>query len=164
MSRYAEKTEVSSDRSRAEIERTLQRYGAQGFLYGWDRNQAVIGFKIRGRQYRVLVPLPDRNDPQFTHTPARGRARSQSALEAAWEQAVRQRWRAMARWIKATLEAAESGIVALETALQPYTVLPSGQTAGDWLAPQIEAAYQTGHMPPMLPAGDAENIVEGEIS
>jgi len=28
-----------------------------------------------------------------------------------------------------------------------------GKTAGQWLSPQIEAAYGTGRMPPLLPIG-----------
>jgi len=35
VSRYAEGTSVPADRSRAEIERTLTRYGADQFAYGW---------------------------------------------------------------------------------------------------------------------------------
>lgn len=31
---YAENTSVSSEKSRAEIERTLQKYGADQFMYG----------------------------------------------------------------------------------------------------------------------------------
>ena len=31
---YAQQTQVSTDKSRAEIERTLQRYGADQFMYG----------------------------------------------------------------------------------------------------------------------------------
>jgi hypothetical protein len=51
MSRYASETSVSQDRSRAEIERTLQRYGADMFSYGWkdegdDVLYARIGFKM----------------------------------------------------------------------------------------------------------------------
>ena len=37
--RYAAQTEVSSDRSRAEIERTLRKYGATAFAYGWEGNR-----------------------------------------------------------------------------------------------------------------------------
>lgn len=33
---YAAATDVSSDRTRAEIEKTLLRYGAERFSYGWD--------------------------------------------------------------------------------------------------------------------------------
>ena len=54
-------------------------------------------------------------------------------------------------WIKAVLEAAASGIITIEDALLPFTVLPNGQTAGQWLAPQIENAYLTGSMPALLP-------------
>lgn len=36
MTRFAEKTSVTPEASRAEIERTLSRYGADQFLYGWE--------------------------------------------------------------------------------------------------------------------------------
>jgi len=51
-------------------------------------------------------------------------------------------------------EAAEAGITTLEIALQPYILLPNGRTAGEWLAPQIEAAYQSGRMPALLLPGE----------
>ena len=34
MTKYAAQTEVTSTRSRDEIERTLERYGADQFMYG----------------------------------------------------------------------------------------------------------------------------------
>ena len=34
--RYAETTRVQSDKSRVEIERTLRRYDAEAFMYGWE--------------------------------------------------------------------------------------------------------------------------------
>src|SRR5262245_58482775 len=108
MTRYAEKTTVSSDSSRGEIERTLARYGADQFMYGWDGNRAVLAFRARGKQVRFVLPLPDRNGREFTHTPERNLERSQAAREAAYEQAVRQRWRALALVIKAKLEAVEA--------------------------------------------------------
>ena len=45
MSRYAESTSVSSEKSRAEIERTLTRYGATGFMYGWTDGNALVAFQ-----------------------------------------------------------------------------------------------------------------------
>ena len=150
MARYAETTEVSSDRSRAEIERILERYGATAFMYGWDMQRAVISFDVAGRRYRIALPLPEKDDPTFTHSPT-GRQRASNSASAAYEQAKRQRWRALALWIKAVLEAATSGILTIEDALLPFTVLPNGQTAGQWLAPQIEKVYLTGYMPALLP-------------
>ncbi|HEY4760546.1 MAG TPA: hypothetical protein VIH42_08200 [Thermoguttaceae bacterium] len=150
MPQYASETQVPVERSKGEIERILRRYGADSFMHGWDRLKAVVGFDINGRRYRIILPMPDPASFRLTET---GRARVQSSMEAAYEQAIRQRWRAMALWIKAVLEAAQAGIVTLEEVLQPFTVLPNGMTAGEWLAPQIEAAYQSGRMPPLLPSG-----------
>lgn len=87
--------------------------------------------------------------------PSPGRRREGSATHRSRPrllgEATRQRWRALALWIKAVLEAAEAGITTLEEALQPFTMLPDGCTVGEWMALQIEAAYETGRMPPMLP-------------
>ncbi|MHB0874551.1 MAG: hypothetical protein ACYC5O_00760 [Anaerolineae bacterium] len=155
--RYAATTEVSSDRSLAEIKRTLTRYGAIAFVYGEKGTKAVVGFELGGRRYRIVLPLPARSDKEFTLTPARRQRRSADAAAEAWEQATRQKWRALALWIKATLEAAESGITTVETALLPFVVLPSGVTVGEWVGPQIEATYRLGAMPqllPGLPAGE----------
>ena len=119
-------------------------------MYGWDTHRAVISFEITGRRYRIVLPLPVADDPDFTISPT-GRARTASSAKAAFEQAKRQRSHALALWIKAVLEAAASGIITIEDALLPFTVLPNGQTAGQWLAPQIETAYLTGYMPALLP-------------
>lgn len=151
MPTYAEKTEVPVDRSRSEIERTLQRYGATAFMYGWQSGKAAISFDVANRRYRIILPLPDLNDSQFWRTPARGTKRTKDAAMGAWEQACRQRWRALALWIKAVLEAAEAGITTVEKALQTFVVLPDGHTVGEWLSPQIERVYLTGQMPSMLP-------------
>lgn len=149
MSRYAEGTEVSADKSRTEIERTLQRYGATGFMYGWQGSRAVIGFELKGRRYRLVLPLPDKNDRKFTHH-SRGWRTPEAALKA-WEQGTRQRWRALALVIKAKLEAVECGISTVEEEFLAHVVLPSGMSVGEWMAPQIESTYKTGKMPPLLP-------------
>jgi hypothetical protein len=150
VSRYAEATTVSSDKSRAEIERILVRYGAAKFAYGWGPDSAVIGFEAKSRQVRFFLPLPDRNAREFTHTPERLIRRTPQQQEAAFEQGVRQRWRALALVIKAKLEAVEAGIVTFEQEFGMHMVLPNGSTVGDMVLPQIEQAYETGVVPPML--------------
>ena len=146
---YASQTEVSADRSRAEIERIITRYGADGFIYGWEPNRAMIQFKANDRYVRFIVEMPDRND--FELTPARRQRRSPDAIQTAWEQAQRQRWRALALVIKAKLEAVEAGITQFEAEFLAHIVLPDGTTVGDWVAPQVKAAYELGTMPQMLP-------------
>lgn len=150
--RYAESTAVSSEKSRYEIERTLGRYGATGFLYGWQGSSAVVAFQMAGRHVQFILPLPDRRATEFTHTPSRGTRRTEQASEAAYEHAVRQRWRALALVIKAKLEAVESGITEFEDEFLAHIVLPDGQTVGSWMRPQIAKAYELGKMPELLPA------------
>jgi hypothetical protein len=150
MAKYAEDTQVTADRSRTEIERTLQRYGADGFMYGWEGNRAVVAFRAHGKMLRFIVPLPERDSTEFARTPT-SRRRTANSEQEAYEQAVRQRWRPLALVIKAKLEAVESGIEAFEQAFLANILLPDGQTVGQWLVPQVEQAYLTGTMPALLP-------------
>lgn len=150
MTRYAENTTVSSEQSRGEIERTLLRYGAGQFMYGWDQDKAIIGFTLDNRQVKFTLAMPDRNDSDFTHH-SRGRRTEDASLKL-WEQACRQRWRALALVVKAKLEAVAAGISEFETEFLGHIVLPNGQTTAEWIAPQIADAYDHGAMPQMLPA------------
>lgn len=147
---YARDTEVPVARSQDEIERMLQRYGATSFIRGWDAQRAFLAFEIEGRRVHFFVPLPERDDFKLTDT---GRSRTVSAIDAAYAQAYRSRWRAMVLVIKAKLEAVAAGITSIEDEFLAHIVLPDGQTAGAWLKPQIAAAYRSGDMPAMLPSG-----------
>lgn len=166
MSRYASQTQVPVERSRAEIERTLARYGAEQFIYGWDRAGAVIGFVVtteggQKRQVRFQLPLPDRADPDFTHH-SRGR-RTDTEIERRYEQACRQRWRALALVVKAKLEAVEAGIATFEDEFLAYTMLPGGSTVGQWLTPQLDDVYRLGIMPSMLALPSPNEIEDAEV-
>ena len=148
MPRYASQTTVAPDRSRTEIERTLMRYGASGFMYGWRENNAIIGFEANNRRIRFVLPLPAL--AQFMTT-GKGRRRTTSSARVALEQATRQRWRALALAIKAKLETVESGIATFEDEFMAYIILPDGRTVGEWMMPQIAEVYESGAMPPLLP-------------
>lgn len=149
MTRYAATTNVSVEKSRNEIERTLRRFGADGFAYGWEGTKAAVSFRMSNRQVRFVLPLPERKE--FLLTPT-GQGRSDSAVEKAWEQACRQRWRALKLVILAKLESIESGIEEFDQAFLAHIVLPDGTTTGAWMRTQIEQAYESGEMPSMLPA------------
>lgn len=149
--RYASHTAVSSERSKAEIERLLTRYGAQAFASGWQGDQATIMFSMAGRRIRFFLPLPSRTEKQFTHTPGRGNRRSDDEAFKAWEQATRQRWRALALVVKAKLEAVESGITSFESEFLAHIVLPNGKTVSEMALPAIESAYASGKVPALLP-------------
>lgn len=151
MSIYASNTNVSSESSKQEIERTLRRYGAEEFVQGWDQDKAVIMFRMENRRIRFYLPMPNKED--FRKTPT-GRTRgNQWNIEHAWEQAGRQRWRAMALAIKAKLEAVESGITTFEEEFMAHVVMPNGKNFGAWALPQIAEAHEKKKMPPLLEAG-----------
>ena len=149
--RYAENTSVPVEKSKAEIERLLSRYGADQFMSGWDHEKAFIAFRMDGLQVKFIIPLPDKKSKEFIQTPGGRRQRDQPGQMAAWEQACRQRWRALALVIKAKLEAVETGITEFEDEFLAHIMLPNGKTAGEHLKPQIEIAYKTGKMPVLIP-------------
>jgi hypothetical protein len=144
--RYAAETSVSAEASRAEIERTLRRYGADAFVYAEDRGQVTIMFRINGRMVRFLLPQPRRDDPAFTkyqrgvHTVDRAETEAQRR----WEQACRTNWRALALVIKAKLEAAAAGITTIEDEFLAHTMMNDGVTVGERVREQLEEHYRVG--------------------
>jgi hypothetical protein len=94
--------------------------------------------------------MPDKNDRRFTHTQT-GKVRKETASFKEWEQACRQKWRALALVIKAKLEAVEAGIAIFEDEFMANIVLPNGSTVSQFMLPQITEAYESGQMPKLLP-------------
>lgn len=143
--RYASDTSVSQEKSRGEIEATLKRYGATAFMYATSDTAAMIQFYIAERRIKFVLSMPDPKAKEFTHS-SRG-PRAPDVAFKAWEQAGRQRWRALALVIKAKLEAVASGITTIEDEFMAHTVLPDGQTVGEFMKPQLAIAYSSGAMP-----------------
>lgn len=137
---YASSTTVDSHQSRAGIERTLTRYGATAFSYGWEVSRAAISFVADGRQIRFVLPLPDSAFREFTHTPSTQKPRAPKAADAEYEKAVRQRWRALALVVQAKLEAVNAGIATFEQEFYAHTVLPNGRTVGKHTSESVDRA------------------------
>ena|SRR2546428_4066812 len=151
--RYAEHTDVSVDKSKAEIERTLTRYGASKFMTGWDQDKAMIGFEMHGRRIRFVLPLPNRQDKRFWTSPGGRRQRDEQKAMIAWEQACRQHWRALSLVVKAKMEAVEAKITTFDEEFLAHIVLPNNETVGHWMVPQIASAYTDHKLPPLLTFG-----------
>ena len=133
MRKYAQDTKVPVTKSRTEIERTLQRYGADQFIYGEQEGLAVVGFRMADRQVKIFLPLPVGD--------SEGDKRERRRL-----------WRSLAMIIKAKLEAVHAGISVFDDEFMAHIVFPDGRTVGDHIRPQIAQAYETDQMPPLLPA------------
>ena len=140
---YAEETSVPVERSRAEIEHLLRKYGADQFASGWSGDRAMIQFRAEGRTVRFVLPLPDPQDKQFTQHPRYTyKPRSPEAARGAYEQEVRRRWRCLALAIKAKLECVGTKIASMEEEFMPYIVMPDGKTVSEHARPWIAQAYE----------------------
>lgn len=143
MARYAENTSVPVEKSRAEIESILNRYGATSFLYATQASSALIQFDAKGRRVRFVLPLPDRSEERFSFKGVRKNPTTDDERFKLWEQACRQRWRSLALAIKAKLETVECGISEFEQEFLAHIVDPSsGKTVGEVIRPMIEHNYQ----------------------
>ena len=147
--KFATETTVSVEKSRLEIEQILKKYGADSFAYMHDSEKAMLAFQAHGRRLRFMVQIPSNVERRFTHD-RRGIRLRASATEARHSQEIRQRWRALMLSIKAKLEAVEIGLATFDDEFMAHIVLPNGQTASEWMQPQIIAAYSTGKMPALL--------------
>lgn len=141
MNRYAEKTTVAVSKSREEIDRTMTRFGATGIVYMRDdeRHVVVVGFKKDGRQYRFNLPLPH---PADFKTYKRKNAysvtvRTPPQIEKAIEQEERRLFRSLFNYIKAVLDAIDSGITTADEALLPHLILPGGSTVAEMAKHQL---------------------------
>lgn len=150
MAKFANTTKVSVVKSKAEIERILQRYGAKQFISGWDQQFAYVGFVINNRAIKIPIELPLKEAYCETST---GMLRSPETAMKHWEQACRQKWRALVLVVKAKLEAVESGIATIENEFLAYTCLPSGETVSQWLQPQMDKVLSEKEMPKLLTEG-----------
>ncbi len=151
---FAEGTKVSVEKSRAEIESLLRKYGADQFASGWSEASARIMFRAKDRHVRFLLPFPSRTDKNITHKKDRSGyvvQRSDIQKEEAYQQELRRRWRALALVVKAKLEAVETGITTFEEEFMAHIVMPDGQTVAEHAMPMIAAAYQSGKVQALLP-------------
>ncbi len=137
MAKYAARTTVSPERSKAELESILRRYGADQIMTGWSQDGLVfLAFRLKGRAIKFTHQLPQRR---------------KFGSESQYQQAVRQRWRAMVLWVRSQLEWIEIGEVPIEEVFLSQLVLPGGRTVAEESLPTIRKAFETGTMPKLLP-------------
>lgn len=157
--RYASQTSVSVEKSRAEIESVLARYGAERFAYATEPGRACVGFEIKDigdtlLAVRMTLPLPAKSERRFTHRTVYGKLTENppEMVNKLWEQACRSSWRSLCLVIKAKLEACAAGISTVEREFLADIVTPDGRTIGEIVRPQL-AATSNGVQPRLLLAG-----------
>ena len=148
--RYATETTVSVEKSKAEIERLVIRYGAEGYSTSWRNDFARIEFIMNGRHIRLDLALPDKTDERFRLT-KKNRERTEESAYRMWERECRSMWRALKMIIHAKLEAVEIGLSTYDREFMADIMLPDGKTVGDAVLPKIDMAYKSGAVGFLLP-------------
>lgn len=154
MAKFAENTDVPVEKSRAEIEGLIIRYGATSTAFFNGPEESMIAFEAKGRRVLFRLPMPSREQKEiknYRHSSNKWLPRDAAGVQAAWEKACRQRWRALCLVIKAKLEAVETGISLFEDEFLANIVMPDGATVAEHVKPRIAAAYESNSMQPLLP-------------
>ena len=137
---YAANTKVSIDTTQNQIRKMLEKYGSvDGYVTGEQAGIAALSFQMNQRRVTFRMAIP-RVDPRLPDS------RNDKAVKEA-----RRLWRALHLCIKAKLESVSSGIESFEDAFLAQTVLPTGQTVGEWAAEAIPDALEGRPLPPLLP-------------
>lgn len=160
-SSYTRGDSFSCGVSREHIERALLDHGTTDVLFSQRGNVSAIAFRGGGRQFRIVVSLPQPDkaavSPEDT---AGGQIREVSAKDL--ERATRRMWHAVDLAIDAKLRAVAAGAGTLETEFLAHVVLPGGCTVFEQLKPVIDSAYRSGLRPsfpktaPFLPGADPQ--------
>lgn len=151
---YAASTTVPSDQTRGEIVKLLRAHGATKLapMSDFERRREVLMFELAGRRIRFTIDFPDPAADEV-RIDGRGYQRPAKELPARLAQIERTKWRKLFLLLKGKLEAIRDGSVTTHEEFLAQTVLPNGQTVGEWSAGQVERAYLGGQMPPFLPGG-----------
>lgn len=136
LGKYAANTSVPVERSRAEVERILTKYGASKFGTMSEETKVSVFFEVKGRQVQWSIPMPDKKRMGVGD----------------YEREVRRRWRVLVITIKAMLEAVESKLLSFDQAFLPHIVIPgTARTIGEALStPRIDALYAGTSLPALL--------------
>lgn len=130
--KFAVGTEVPVQKTRAEIETTLTKFGATSFAFATHPDRATVMFEAMKRRIRFELKLPS------------------ASTEPRTARLHRERWRALFLAIKAKVVSVDSEIETFEDAFMSHIVLADGSTVGESVKPALIEQYKTGKMVPLL--------------
>lgn len=139
MGKYAEGTSVPIERSQAEINKVLTKFGADQFIQASSASPPAVlfGFRAKGKLIRFHVPMPEIRE--FTGT--------ELQVEKQFQAECRRRWRALLLVLKAKLEAVGSGITTFEEEFYAHILLPGGMTVYEMSHEGVSRAIEKGKPP-----------------
>lgn len=159
---FAKNTKISGSKSEDQIRKMLKKFGASNIipLDGVEvGSQTFIGivFEYQSRRVRMTIEIPDPDSDKFKFSPGMQKQRTDSQRQQFWLKEIDRLWRALAFKIKAKLVSIEDEISDFEEEFFFDLIAPgtSGETVGAIMRPQLDAAYQSGKLPPLLGMSDA---------
>lgn len=152
---YAARTRVEVQQTQQQIVTMLRAAGASKVapMSDYEARREILMFELANRRIRFALQFPGPDDREITHE-KNGRRRPAAEARAQMAQVERTKWRKLHLLLKAKLEAVRDGTVSMEEEFLAWTVMPNGQTVGEWAKAQIDHAMLEGHMPPLLPSGE----------
>lgn len=161
MSRYAQTTTVPIERSRQEINRIIQRWGAKGigWLDDWEHNRVILQFRFAHDAGGIPVLF----NAQFTLQLDREqeirercmgvRGLRQAQFEKEMANRGKREHRVLLLWLKGCFEAVEEGLVDPAVLFMPFYVGARGETVADVLMPALGKVN-----------GDAGRLLTGKVT
>jgi hypothetical protein len=143
---YAEGTGVSVERSKAEIERTIQGYAPGAPVMSVSdplKGRSGVQFRANGRGVQIGFDHPTGTERFITHT-GKNQKRSASQIEERVQAEMRRRWRCVLLAVKTAFEMSETGIASFDEAFLPWLIGPDGRTVAETVIPQVERAIEEG--------------------
>lgn len=135
MPRYAKNTTVPIARSKQKIEELLTSYGIEESFLGRSPRGDGIGWKYKGKVYKMSVPIPSK----------------ENKTEKQYEQELRQRWRILYMSMKMKFEEIDAGVISFEDQFLAQMSLPDGTTVADFMKlPENITRLEKTKMPKLL--------------
>jgi len=136
MTRFAEHTSVPIGRTRAEIDDLLRSWKATGIQWtdDYEQKRVVLRFHWPWKEQRFvarfLLELPRPKTAAWSGP-------TQKQLDARADQETRTAFRTLLLWLKAALNAVESGIVSAEAVFLPWLEGADGVTVAETILPRL---------------------------
>lgn len=137
MRKFAAHTSVPVGRTRCEIDELLRDWKATGIQWtdDWEQHRIVLRFHwpYRSKRFiaRFLLVLPQPKKAGWNGP-------TQKQLDTKAAQETRTAFRTLLLWLKAALNAVESGIVDAETVFLPWLEDANGTTIAEHVLPKLE--------------------------
>ena len=143
MRRFAEDTSVSVGRSRGELDDLLRTWGCHGIRWTDDyrAGRVVLEFTWdhEGLEYlaRFSLEMPTEDELREEARDGRSRKFSDARYRKLVEARGRREHRVLVLWIKAALNAVDSGIVSAAALFLPFLVGGNGETVAEVALPRL---------------------------